>query len=202
MPRKGGLFVVSAPSGAGKTTLCRGLMEPAAPLEYSISYTTREPREGEVQGRDYNFVSRETFESLVSQSAMAEWAVVHGHFYGTPKPAIDAVLDSGRDLLADVDVQGSVSLKKNYPEAVRIFILPPSMEELARRLHNRGKDSQEVVAGRLAAARKEIEAAGAFDYAVVNDRLEQALNRLVAIITAHRCRVENSLDLISKLTGP
>ena len=200
MSPKGCLFIVSAPSGAGKTTLCRKLIEVVENLVYSISYTTREKRPGETEGVDYHFVSKAEFERLIAHEAMAEWACVYGKYYGTPKPAVEAILDKGQDLLVDVDVQGGAKLKQLYPEAVRIFVLPPSLEELERRLITRGRDDPDALVQRLAAAKKEIGKAAEYDYAVVNERIQEALSQLVSIVTACRCRARRSSDLISSLT--
>ena len=200
MSLKGCLFIVSAPSGAGKTTLCRELTEVVENLVYSISYTTREKRPGETNGVDYHFVSKEEFEKLIEKKGMAEWACVYGKYYGTPKPAVEAVLDGGQDLLVDVDVQGGAQLKELYPDAVRIFVLPPSLEELEKRLKTRGRDDPDVLLQRLAAAKEEIRAAPEYDYAVVNERIHEALGQMVSIVNACRCRTKKSLDLISSLT--
>ncbi|MBI4773675.1 MAG: guanylate kinase [Deltaproteobacteria bacterium] len=200
MSLKGCLFIVSAPSGAGKTTLCRRLIEAVDKLEYSISYTTRERRSGEVEGVDYHFVSKEEFEKLIKMNAMAEWACVYGEHYGTPKSAVETVLDQGKDLLVDVDVQGGAQLKRLFPDAIRVFVLPPSLEELENRLKTRGRDDPDALAQRLATAKEEIEAAPEYDYAVVNEQLHEALGCLVSIVTACRCRARRNLDLISSLT--
>jgi len=200
MSSKGCLFIVSAPSGAGKTTLCRRLIEAVDNVVYSVSYTTREKRSGETEGVDYHFVLEEEFEKLIKKNAMAEWACVYGKYYGTPKSTIETVLDQGKDLLADVDVQGGAQLKRLYPDAIRVFVLPPSLEELENRLKTRGRDDPDVLVQRLAAAKEEIKAAFEYDYAVVNEQLHEALGRLVSIVKACRCRVRKSLDLISSLT--
>ena len=180
--KKGRLFVVSAPSGTGKTTLCRLLMDEFKTLSYSVSLTTRKPREGEVHGKDYHFVSVPEFERMIEAGELVEWANVHGNYYGTSLTFIRESLDRGRDILLDIDVQGAASIRAAYPEAVTIFIMPPSMEALRDRLEKRGTDSPEVIETRLGNAIREMEQKGLFTHVVVNDRLETARDRLFEII--------------------
>jgi len=181
-PPTGRLFIVSAPSGAGKSTLCRLLMERLPNLHYSVSTTTRPPREGEIHGRDYFFTDVATFKAGIQARQWAEWAEVHGHYYGTSAVFIDRQRASGHDLLLDIDVQGAAQLRTMYPEAVTIFIMPPSMEVLHRRLEMRGTDSPDVIEKRLANAREEMARRGAYQHTVVNDRLEEALEELIRIM--------------------
>ena len=192
MDRQGIALVLSAPSGTGKTPLVGMLREEFAQLCYSISCTTRAPRQGEVDGKDYHFLSREKFLRLKDERYFAEWAEVHGNFYGTPLAPVREMLEQGRDVLFDIDVQGARQVKQNLPEAFFVFILPPGFEELRRRLHARGLDSEEVIQRRLANAGKEMKEAVWYDALVVNDRLEDAYARLRAAYQtatlAPRCR--------------
>jgi len=182
------LVVITSPSGGGKTTLVRALLESDPDLAYSISTTTRPPREGEVEGKDYNFISRNEFRRLIKRGVFLEWAEVYGNLYGTRRDRIEQLLSSGRDVVADLDVQGAMSVRRQMPDAVLIFLLPPSMEALEERLRCRGKDPERVIARRLSAAREEIRAVAWFDYVVVNDELEKALGEIRSIIAAERCK--------------
>jgi guanylate kinase len=187
--RQGILFIISAPSGAGKTTLATQLLARVPNLRLSISYTTRAPRTGEIHGHDYYFVSEEHFLRLRETGAFAEWARVHAAFYGTGRAPLDDALAKGQDLLLDIDVQGARQIKTGYHEAVSIFILPPSWEELEARLRRRATDREEVIAQRLQRAREEASELFNYDYWIVNDRLERAVALLQAIIEAERARV-------------
>ena len=187
----GSLYVVAAPSGAGKTTLVRLLLERTSDVHLSISYTTRAPRPGEQDGREYHFVAVDRFKSMISADEFLEWAEVHGNYYGTSKTWIAAQLAAGRDVLLEIDWQGAQQVRRIFPQAVGIFVLPPSMEELTRRLTGRGTDSDEVVGRRLAAAQAEMSHVGEFDYVIINDRLEQALDDLDTVVKAARLRMAN-----------
>lgn len=183
------LFIISSPSGAGKTTLTHRLLQDFPQLRFSVSHTTREARPNEVDGQDYHFVSDEEFTKLLEAGSFAEWAEVHGHRYGTSTTEIArAEADHKRGLLFDVDYQGARQIKAKFPEAVAVFILPPSMEELRRRLEGRGVDDKVSLKRRFAKAKEEIEHYSFFDYVVVNDELQQALAELRGIIHAERCR--------------
>jgi guanylate kinase len=184
------LFVVSAPSGAGKTSLCRELIDRFGNLRQSVSFTTRPRRAGEVEGVDYHFVDSETFSGMIEQQRLAEWAEVHGNYYGTSLQTLEQAAHEGVDLLLDIDCQGAAQLKRNYPGGVFIFILPPSFPELERRLRGRETDSDEVIARRLKNSEREIAEARKYDYLVVNDDFNVALDQLCAIITAEHCRTE------------
>ena len=187
--RQGILFIISAPSGAGKTTLASRLFQEVPDLRPSISYTTRAPRKGEVNGRDYHFVSEEHFVQMRNAGAFAEWASVHEFFYGTPRAPVDEAITQGSDLLLDIDVQGAKQLKATYPEAVSLFVLPPSWHELERRLRGRGTDTEAVITRRLQRAQEEARAFPTYDYWIVNDNLERAVSLLHAILTAERARI-------------
>ena len=186
--RRGTLFVVSAPSGAGKTTLCREARLRLPDLAYSVSYTTRAPRSGEIAGTDFVFVTEPEFRTLQAAGAFAEWATVHGNLYGTRASLLEASLAAGRDVLLDIDTQGAAQLRGRYPEAVLVFIVAPSMDELAQRLHERRSDAESEIARRLARAREEVALWRRYDYLVVNRDLKEAADHLTAIITAERCR--------------
>jgi len=191
---RGLLIVISAPSGTGKTTLTRMLLKEFPNIEFSISFTTRKPRPGEVNGKDYWFISREEFLKRIEEGDFLEWAEVYGNLYGTSKSQVLKALNEGKDVLLDIDTQGALQVKENFPEAVLIFILPPSLEELERRLRNRGTDPEEVIEKRLKIAREEIKRAKFYDYIVVNDVLEVAYNKLKSIISAEKCKTKRFLE--------
>lgn len=182
--RKGRLLVISAPSGTGKTTLCRLLMDQFKGISYSVSHTTRKPRTGEVHGTDYYFVSVEEFERMIANRELVEWAKVHDNYYGTSLGFIRQSLDAGLDILLDIDVQGAANIRAVYPEAVTVFIMPPSMEALRERLGKRGTDSPEVIETRIKNAVMEIAQKDLYRHVIVNDDLETAKNQLFSIIRA------------------
>jgi guanylate kinase len=185
----GNIFVVTAPSGTGKTTLLNRLFEADTGLRFSISYTTRPPRPGEVHGKDYFFISPEEFQRLRDQGAMAECVEQFGYWYGTGKEWIEARLAEGHDLVFDLDSRGGRAIKAHFPQAVLIFVLPPNLAELERRLTGRGDLQPQELQRRLKQGRDELREVPSYDFLVVNDRLEQALEELRAIITASRLRV-------------
>jgi guanylate kinase len=182
----GNLYVVAAPSGAGKTTLVRLLLEQEPGVNLSISYTTRPPRPGEQNGREYHFVDAPEFQAMIARQEFLEWAEVHGNFYGTSKKWIADRLAAGCDVLLEIDWQGAQQVRSLFPQAIGVFILPPSMEELTRRLTGRGTDSADVIARRLAVAHAEMRHVGEFDYVIINDQLAQALDDLRAVVRASR----------------
>ena len=182
----GNLYVGAAPSGAGKTTLVRLLLEQEAAVQLSISYTTRAPRAGEVDGREYHFVEATEFQAMIAREEFLEWAEVHGNFYGTSKKWIADQLAADRDVLLEIDWQGAQQVRKLFPQAIGVFILPPSMDELTRRLTGRGTDSADVISRRLAAAQAEMRHVGEFDYVNINDQLARALDDLRAVVRASR----------------
>jgi len=189
MTRRGLLLILSSPSGAGKSTLSRMLMDWDPTMRFSVSATTRAPRPGEVDGREYYFRSREEFESMVKSGEMLEHAEVFGNLYGSPRGPVLAAMEAGRDTVFDIDWQGGQQVKQAMrDDVVSIFILPPSIAELDRRLRSRGQDSDEVIAGRMAKARDEISHASEYDYWVVNDDLELALQQFSGIIQTQRLR--------------
>jgi guanylate kinase len=182
LKQPGRLFIFSGPSGAGKTTLRRAVLAQFTDLIYSVSYTTREPRTGEKNGVDYHFITKKEFEEGFAHDRWAEWAEVHGHYYGTSAEFIDDQRTAGRDVLLDIDVQGTRKILERYPEVITIFIAPPSLEVLRRRLEDRGTDRQEVIALRLKNAEKEMAQKGLYRHLVINDRLSDAVTRLASII--------------------
>ncbi len=184
----GNVFLVVAPSGAGKSTLVNALLARDATIALSISYTTRAPRPGEVDGREYHFVSIDEFKERRARGEFLESAEVHGHFYGTSRPWIEQRMQAGSDVLLEIDWQGARQVKQVFPHAVGIFILPPSIEALEQRLHKRGQDSPQVIARRLLAAGSEIAHAPEFDYVIINEDFDRALADLTAIVTAARLR--------------
>jgi len=190
--RRGILLVVSAPSGGGKTTLVKSAMAAEPSLQLSVSCTTRKPRDGEVDGVDYRFVSQQNFREFLDEGEFVEWAEVFDHAYATPRTPLDAAIGEGRDILLDVDIQGARSLRKAYPkDAVGIFVMPPSAAVLEARLRARGTDDEAQIARRLARVREEVSAArevGVYDYLIVNDDRDKAADDLLSIIRAERCR--------------
>lgn len=187
-PVHGTLFVVSAPSGAGKTSLVRALLDGHPKLRLSVSYTTRAPRAGEIDGVHYYFVSKETFEQMVRQNAFVEYAQVFDNAYGTARETLRQALEEGQDLLLEIDWQGARQVRRHFPEAVSVFILPPSLAELERRLRDRGQDSEQTIARRMAEARSELSHYGEYDYLIVNNRFEEALTELRALVCAYGLR--------------
>jgi guanylate kinase len=190
----GSLFVISAPSGAGKTSLVRALLNINPLIGLSISYTTRNPRPGEVDGRDYHFVSRETFMEMAQRGEFLESAEVYGNLYGTSQKWIGEKTSAGNDILLEIDWQGAAQVRKLFPECVSIFILPPSMEALEQRLKGRNQDNDEVIARRMAAAREDVSHVAEFDYVIINDNLNEALRELNAVTLSARLRCARQLS--------
>ncbi|KJV32576.1 guanylate kinase [Aquitalea magnusonii] len=184
----GNIYIVVAPSGAGKTSLVSALLQAEPAVELSISYTTRAARTGEVDGQHYHFVDHATFQSMIAAGDFLEYAEVYGNFYGTSVRWLQSRLEEGRDILLEIDWQGAEQVRKVFPEALGIFILPPSIEELERRLRGRGTDTEEVILRRLASARSEIDKVAEYDYIVVNDDFERARLDLISIFRARRLR--------------
>ncbi|HEX8960849.1 MAG TPA: guanylate kinase [Geobacteraceae bacterium] len=198
MKREGILYIISAPSGAGKTTLCKEVIDIFPGLRHSVSYTTRQARPGEVHGRDYFFVPKEEFERMVAAGEFAEWAEVHGNLYGTALKTLDGFRRDGIDVLLDIDCQGARLLQERFAGGVFIFILPPSFDELRRRLDFRNSDSAEVIARRIENAAAEIREARWYDYIIVNDVFTRAVEELKSVIIAERCRTERVLAAVSE----
>ncbi len=193
------LFVISGPSGAGKSTLCRRVLDNLEGLGFSVSHTTRKKRRGEVEGKDYYFVSQEEFKSLIKANELAEWAVVHGDFYGTSKRGLEK-RGAESDILLDIDIQGAQQIKENYKKAVFVFIMPPHFRDLRKRLKARGQESSVSVQKRLDMARKEIRHYHKFDYVVINDELKKAAQELESILRATRCSLDSrKMEILSIL---
>lgn len=185
----GRVFVISAPSGSGKTTLIRYLLERNPHLQFSVSHTTRQPRPGERHGRDYYFVDEKTFRGMIDQQAFIEWAQVHGHYYGTSRAEIQRILKSGHDVILDIDVQGALQIQRRIPEAVFIMIVPPGIDHLKERLIKRGDLSDDQLRLRLENARFELKLVRWFDYRVINEDIQKAVEELDSIIRATHCRI-------------
>ncbi len=200
---QGNLFIVSAPSGAGKTSLVKAVLAAMPTLALSISYTTRPPRAGEVDGKDYHFVSRETFLRMARDGDFLESAEIYGNLYGTSQSWIQAEMAGGRDLLLEIDWQGAAQVRRIIPASIGIFVLPPSLAALEARLRGRGKDSDDVIERRMAAACGEIAHVAEFDYVIINDKLDEAVQQLTAIVVAAGLRCGRQLarhqDMINQL---
>lgn len=188
MRRAGIVFVVSAPSGAGKTSLCRAVTDSLDNIMHSVSYTTRAPRPGELDGRDYHFVTPARFRDMVAAGDFAEWAEVHGNMYGTSRRILDDMVSKGMDVILDIDTQGAKQIKERYGKAVFLFIMPPSMEILEERLRNRGSDNEAEIQKRMRRAYDEIRDYDMYDYVIVNRDFDRALSELRSVIVAERCR--------------
>jgi len=199
--RRGVPLVISAPSGGGKTTLCRRLMEELGGIEFSVSHTTRASRGEEVNGVDYHFVGSEQFQKRIDGDEFLEWATVHGNYYGTDLASAQDRLEAGQDVLFDIDIQGGHQIADRLSDAVLIFILPPNMEVLEERLRGRGTDSDEAIAKRLKAAEDEIRSATGYTHWIVNDQLESALGELKSIVVEQRIRRRDRVEVIASVLG-
>ncbi|MGM9934466.1 MAG: guanylate kinase [Clostridium sp.] len=187
---RGLLIVISGPSGAGKGTICKSFLERNPEVAISVSATTRSPRKGEVEGVNYYFMSKEEFKGKIEDNDFLEYAEVYDNFYGTPKSNVEELLEGGKDVILEIDIQGALKVKENTEEGVFIFILPPSMEELKARIIKRGSETPESLMKRFKSAYKEINFISRYNYAVVNDEVETAVEKLEAIISAEKCRVD------------
>lgn len=196
MKRKGKTFIISGPSGVGKSTVLRSLLEGRDDLYFSVSATTRVPRPGEVDGVHYHFIDVSRFRELIGQDEFLEYAEYVGNFYGTPKKFVDAAMRSGKDVILDIEVQGAMQVCSKRPDTVKIFIAPPSWKELERRLTDRGTDTQEKIQERLIRAKVECQTANSYDYFVINDTVEKAVEELNAIMCAEHCRPAERMNQI------
>lgn len=192
--KRGLLIVISGASGTGKGTVCKKLLAEMSNVFYSISATTRKPRQGEVDGREYYFLSVDEFKQWIADEKFLEYAEVYGNFYGTPLNKIEEQLNRGEDVLLEIDVQGALNVKKKCPDGVYIFLLPPSLEELKRRIEGRGSETPESLSRRLKNAVAEIQIGREYDYAVVNDTIENAAAQIKSILVAERCKVTRNVD--------
>ncbi|MGL6015718.1 MAG: guanylate kinase [Selenomonadaceae bacterium] len=198
--KQGNLIVISGPSGTGKGTICQALLVEHPEILYSISATTRQPRTGEVNGINYWFTAKDDFKAMIENNELLEWAEVYGNYYGTPIAKIEEMLAGGKDVLLEIDTQGAMNVKKKFPQGVYIYILPPSLMELERRIRNRGTDSEESIHRRLQAAADEIQIGVNYNYLVVNDQVRSATDTVAAIIAAERWRTERNLDILEKIS--
>jgi guanylate kinase len=203
MRKKGGglVFIISAPSGAGKTTLVKEVIRQLPDLQFSVSFTTRLPRPNEKDGEDYHFVSHSVFQKMVEKNKFLEWAEVLGNRYGTPRPDLKKLESQGMDLVLDIDSQGAKKVKNKIGQPVLVYVLPPSLKVLRERLINRGMDSLEMVKFRLSSARRDMEEAECYHYVIVNDSVEEAVGKLKSIIVAERCRRSKHLILEENKRG-
>lgn len=182
------LFVITGPSGCGKSTLVKQVLTEVEGVDFSISHTTRKKRDAEKEGKDYYFITKEEFKEMIKMDKLAEWAVVHGHYYGTSRKEIEKK-GAEKDLLLDIDVQGAQQIKARFKKAIFVFVLPPGFQELKERLKKRGDESDEMIRGRLEEARREIRSYPEFDYVIINDKLDKAVKDLASIVVSARCRL-------------
>jgi guanylate kinase len=201
MFNKGLLIVVSGPSGAGKGTICSAYLERNPHAVLSVSVTTRKPRVGEKEGVNYFFRDKETFLKMVENGEFLEYAEVYGNYYGTPKKFVEEKLADGRDVILEIDIQGALQIKERFPEAVFVFIIPPSMEELKRRIVKRGTEDAETIYRRFQSAYEELNYISRYNYVIINDTVDSAVAKLEAIVLAEKCRVDRNKELYLELTG-
>ncbi|MDD4084285.1 MAG: guanylate kinase [Acidaminococcaceae bacterium] len=199
MKPQGVLLVLSGPSGAGKGTICHRLCEMRPEMAYSVSATTRAPRKGETDGVNYFFVSRQKFQEMITGNDLLEYAEIYGNCYGTPRSYVMDILNQGRDVVLEIDPQGALQVKKTFPDAVFVFIVPPSLDELSKRIYKRGTDTEEVIKRRLSAATSELAYASKYDYIIVNDEVEKAANKVGNIIDAERNRAVRTFFIVDEI---
>ncbi|MFZ5755080.1 MAG: guanylate kinase [Bacillota bacterium] len=196
-PEKGLLIVISGPSGVGKGTICRELFNKYDDIIYSVSTTTRKPRPGEVEGKHYFFTTEEEFQKLIAQDAFLEWAQVYGNYYGTPRQYVEEILQAGKDCILEIDIQGALQVKQKMPEGIFIFVVPPSLQELIRRITCRGTEDPSEIEKRMSQVSEEMSHLQDYDYIVVNDEVPSAVEQVRAIIVAERCRSSRMCKLIN-----
>ena len=195
MKKKGMIIIVSAPSGAGKTSICDALIKSDKNIVYSVSTTTREPRKGEKNGREYYFVDDSEFKKMVKKNMFVEWAKVHDHFYGTSKKVLEQTINKGKDILLDIDVQGAVKIKKQYKDALMIFVTTPNLKILKERLIKRNKDSMAVIKRRIENAKKELKYLPKYDYLILNDKLDESIEKAKSVISAERISIKRNKNI-------
>lgn len=199
MVQKGLLIVLSGPSGAGKGTVCKAMLPTMTTTNYSVSCTTRQPREGEVEGVNYFFKSVDEFKTMIERDELLEWAEVYTNYYGTPRKYVDETLSAGQNVLLEIDIQGALQVKKKFPDGVFIFLIPPSLDELRSRILGRGSETEESFNRRFGAAADEMSYISEYDYVVVNDEVENASRKIKAIIVAELCSVKRNLEYYNRL---
>lgn len=199
MTQQGILIVLSGPSGTGKGTICRELLRSCPNLQYSISATTRTPRTGETNGVNYLFIPQKKFKDMINANEFLEWAEVYGNYYGTPRRYVTDMLDSGKDVILEIDTQGAMQIKNKFPQGVYIYIIPPSLDELANRIYKRGTDSMEAIKQRLSCVRSELSYVNSYNYIVVNDEVSRAVHKIESIIQAEKCHVTRNNYLIDSI---
>lgn len=198
---KGRVFIISGPSGSGKDTVLKKVFERLPDIEFSISSITRPMRAGEIEGEKYNFISRERFEEMIANDELLEHNTFVGNYYGTPKAPVLNCIENGKDMLIEVDVNGAAQIRQKMPDAVSIFIMPPSLEVLKKRLYGRGTDSEDVIKKRINEALQEIARATEYDYIVVNDVIETAVDNIITVMSVDRFKTDRNLNLINKVLG-